>query len=282
MVTLRRITEKNDSLLTMQSADPYTLWQQSKNKLSQTKLIPLSSLGLRDVRVRDPHSLDTLYINEGDATKIKDTIEEVREKQNDALTLLTIAREIDHSIEEPSAYKVDASGLFTKSQNDLMIFIPSYIAQGLKDLKKQLQDKGIRLNINIVSHNNQSLNKLYHIEASTKVSILKLSLKYNKKNYTNKDVTSIQDLKTFLIDAVSNNPEAVQIIKNFDFTKPMPKAQQARTVDGILYYSLAPMANRAHKIGQLDFSYSNGKVNIVPTATVQYRYRFNDGELIEG
>ena len=69
MVTLRRVcrTENNDSYLTLPSADPYTLWKQSKDRLSQTKLISLKSLGLQNVRVTEPHILDTLYINNKDA-----------------------------------------------------------------------------------------------------------------------------------------------------------------------------------------------------------------------
>jgi hypothetical protein len=45
---------------------------------------------------------------------------------------------------------------------------------------------------------------------------------------------------------------------------------------------MAPQANSAHKIGQLDFSFSDGKVNIVPTAAKKYNYQFNDGVLEEG
>jgi hypothetical protein len=287
MVTLRRVytIEDSNSYLTLPSTDPYTLWQQSKDKLSQTKLISLKSLNLQNVRVRDPHTLDTLYINNTDADLLKKTIEEVREKQSDSLTLLTIAREIDHSIEDPSDFPVNNTGLFTTSQNDSMEFIPSYIVQGIKELKAKLLDLGIRLNINIVSHNNQSLNKAYHIEGNaTKTTILKLSLKVNKKNYANRDVGSIKELKDFLIEALSGNQEAVNLIKNYDFTNSvsLPKAQQARILNGILYYSMAPSANNAHKIGQLDFSFSNEKVNIVPTAAKKYKYKFENGYLKEG
>ena len=287
MVFLRRVyrTEGENSLLTLPSSDPFTLWRNSNRRLSQTKLIPMSSLGLQDVHVRDPHSLNTLYINDKDAGLLKETIEKVRKDQSDAITPLTIAREIDHSIEEPNLYKVDDSGLLTQSQNGIMDFIPSYIAQGLKDLRQLLLKEGVRINLNIVTHNNYPLNKMYHLNTnSTRATILKVSLKNRKKPYSNKDVRSIQELKDFLIDALSDNPGAVSVIQNYDFniTKSLPKAQQARTINGILYYSMAPQANSAHKIGQLDFSFSDGKVNIVPTAAKKYNYQFNDGVLEEG
>lgn len=152
MVTLRRVcrTENNDSYLTLPSADPYTLWKQSKDRLSQTKLISLKSLGLQNVRVTEPHTLDTLYINNKDAELLKKEIEEVREKQSDPLTPLTIAREIDHSIEEPFNFPVDNTELFTISHNKNFEFIPGYIVQGIKELKSKLLGLGIRLNVNMV------------------------------------------------------------------------------------------------------------------------------------
>ena len=82
----------------------------------------------------------------------------------------------------------------------------------------------------------------YHInESTTKATNLKLSLKVNKKNYVNKDVSSIKELKDFLIATLSGNQEAVSIVKNYDFTKSvsLPKAQQARVLDGYFWNLIA-------------------------------------------
>lgn len=45
---------------------------------------------------------------------------------------------------------------------------------------------------------------------------------------------------------------------------------------------MAPLSNSSHKIGQLDFSFSNDKVNIVSTADKKYKYKFENGYLKEG
>ena len=70
---------------------------------------------------------------------------------------------------------------------------------------------------------------------------MKLSLKVNKKNYVNKDVSSIKELKDFLIAALSGNQEAVSIVKKYDFTKSvsLPKAQQTKVLDGYFWNLIA-------------------------------------------
>ena len=287
MLKLKRTYESDNKLLNIDKGNPYTVWEKAKDHLEETKLVSLSSLNLMNVRVQEPHSLRDLYVNSKDSKTLLDTIEKTRETQGDAITVLTIAREIDHSIDNPLNYPTDNSGLFSRSDNEKIAFIPSNIAQCLKDLRSKLSKEGIRLIINIVSNKNDNLNKLYHLDTNsdsiTQATILKMSLKNNRKNYSNKDIKSIGELKDFLIQSLEGNPTAQDIVKSYDFktqSSSVSKAQQARTITGILYFSMAPGADRNHKIGQLDFSYSKGKVNIVPTAARKYLYAFEEGVLV--
>ena len=287
MLILKRVSEQKESLLNIESNDPYTVWREAKDHLSETDLVSLASLGVQDLRVRSPHNLRDLYINSKDSKKFIETVTTVRNEQGDAITTMTISREIDHSIDNPRSYPTDSSGLFTKSANGKIEFIPSGIAQCLKDLRDLLLKEGIRVLINITSNKGVSLNKKYHLsesteESPTRATTLKVSVKYNKKNYSNLNVGSIQELKDFLTGVFPDNPSEVSLVNDYDFSSLsalMPKAKQARTISGILFFSMAQGADRNHKIGQLDFSYSEGKVNVVPTAAKKYFYGFKNGVL---
>lgn len=63
----------------------------------------------------------------------------------------------------------------------------------------------------------------------------------NTVHNNNKDVSSIKELKDFIIATLSGNQEAVSIVKKYDFTKSvsLPKAQQARVLDGYFWNLIA-------------------------------------------
>ena len=133
MVKLHRVVEDDGKYLNIQGSNTaYQIWQKVKDNISQTQMVPLSTLGLGDIRLTNiEHSLDQLYINKTDVSNIRDKISKTKQEGSGVDTHLELAKQIDHSISDSEEYKPSGDSLFVTNPNNTISFIPSQYMQAI-------------------------------------------------------------------------------------------------------------------------------------------------------